>query len=194
MTDDLLNQSIAALKAGRKAEARALLAQLLQQDSGNEQAWLWLSGAVDNDEERRHCLERVLALNPGNEAARRGLARLSPGSLAPNAAPRGGPVASPVGTRQGEGRWATVAGVAMLAALCILLAALAAVSEARRIPTKGPLYDTPYIVVYGQQGDDLTQKMMNGLDRRGVPYTFKSTDDEKVRAKELLPRMKAADL
>jgi hypothetical protein len=75
-SDDLLKRGIAALQAGRKAEARTLLVQALQQDKRNETAWLWLSGAVDTDAERRACLEEVLAINPGNEMARRGLERL----------------------------------------------------------------------------------------------------------------------
>jgi hypothetical protein len=76
MTDDLLNQGIAALKAGRKAEARGLLAQLVEQEPRHELGWLWLSGAVDTDEDRRVCLENVLAINPNNETAKRGLPSL----------------------------------------------------------------------------------------------------------------------
>ena len=59
MTDDLMKQGIAALKAGRKVEARTLLVQVLRQDRRNETAWLWLSGAVDTDAERYACLEEV---------------------------------------------------------------------------------------------------------------------------------------
>jgi hypothetical protein len=43
----------------------------------NERAWLWLSGVVESPEERRLCLENVLALNPDNSLAHKGLARLS---------------------------------------------------------------------------------------------------------------------
>ena len=75
-TDDLLKQGIAALNAGRKMEARGLLTQVVEQDEHNETAWLWLSGAVDTDEERRTCLENVLAINPNNGVAKRGLESL----------------------------------------------------------------------------------------------------------------------
>jgi len=75
-TNELLKQGIAALNAGRKAEARRLLMQVVQQDERNEMAWLWLSGAVDTDEDRRVCLENVLAINPNNKTAKRGLASL----------------------------------------------------------------------------------------------------------------------
>ena len=52
-TNDVLKQGIAALNAGRRMEARNLLTQVVQQDDRNEMAWLWLSGAVDTDRERR---------------------------------------------------------------------------------------------------------------------------------------------
>ena len=76
-TGNPLKQGIAAVKAGRKAEARKLLTQVIEQDERNEMAWLWLSGAVDADEDRRICLENVLAINPNNEMAKRGLASLT---------------------------------------------------------------------------------------------------------------------
>jgi hypothetical protein len=76
MTDDLLEQAITALKEGRKAAARRLLKLVLEQDQRNEMAWLWLSGVVDSDAERRICLENVLAINPNNGIAQRGLERL----------------------------------------------------------------------------------------------------------------------
>ena len=75
-TNDVLKQGIAALNAGRKAEARNLLTQVVQQDDRNEMAWLWLSGAMDTDEDRRICLENVLAINPNNGVAQRGIETL----------------------------------------------------------------------------------------------------------------------
>jgi len=75
-TNDVLKQGIAALKAGQKAEARRLLKQVVQQDKDNETAWLWLSGAVDTDRERIHCLRETLRINPDNQHARRGLEKL----------------------------------------------------------------------------------------------------------------------
>jgi hypothetical protein len=74
--DDLLKQGFAACKAGRNAEARKLLTQVLEQDERNEKAWLWLTGVVDTDEERTTCLENVLAINPNNEVAQRGMKAL----------------------------------------------------------------------------------------------------------------------
>jgi hypothetical protein len=74
--DAMLNQAVAALKAGDKTEARRLLGNVLALDSDNEMAWLWLSGAVETRQERIACLENVLSIDPDNEPARRGLERL----------------------------------------------------------------------------------------------------------------------
>ncbi len=82
-TMPMLNKAIIAAKAGRKAEARQLLEAVLDADERNERAWLWLSGVVDSDEERVICLENVLSINPGNQAARKGLAILRAATSAP---------------------------------------------------------------------------------------------------------------
>jgi hypothetical protein len=73
-TNTLLQQGIALAKAGRQEEARELLLQVIDQDERNETAWLWISGVVDNDEDRAIALENVLQINPNNEWAKRGLA------------------------------------------------------------------------------------------------------------------------
>lgn len=70
----LLRESIAAARAGDKERARRLLLEVTERDERNEEAWLWLSGVVDDPEEMRICLENVLAINPANERARQGLA------------------------------------------------------------------------------------------------------------------------
>ena len=78
----LLRAGIAAARAGDKAEARRLLLQVVESDERSETAWLWLSGVVETDVDRRVCLENVLALNPQNELAQRGLAKLGVSSQA----------------------------------------------------------------------------------------------------------------
>jgi ketosteroid isomerase-like protein len=70
---ELVQQGIAAYKAGRKQEARDLLTRAVDLDPDNEGAWLWLSGVVDTDEERLACLAEVLAINPDNATAQRGM-------------------------------------------------------------------------------------------------------------------------
>ncbi len=71
--DDLLKQGIAAVRAGRKDEARQKLMLVVELDEQNEQAWLWLSGVVESNADRRLCLENVLTINPANAAAQKGL-------------------------------------------------------------------------------------------------------------------------
>ncbi len=74
--DVLLRAGIAAARSGRREHARDLLIRALKQDPRNTLAWLWLSGVVDRPEQQRECLKQVLALDPGNQAARNGLALL----------------------------------------------------------------------------------------------------------------------
>ncbi|HJZ48016.1 MAG TPA: tetratricopeptide repeat protein [Roseiflexaceae bacterium] len=71
---DLLQQGIAAARAGKRNEARALLMQVVEADERNEQGWLWLAGVVDDPADMRTCLQNVLDLNPANQQARQGLA------------------------------------------------------------------------------------------------------------------------
>src|SRR3954470_22831729 len=74
MTTTLLEQGISAALTGRREEARALLEQVVEADDRNEQAWLWLSGLLEEPEDVRTCLENVLHLNPDNVKAQQGLA------------------------------------------------------------------------------------------------------------------------
>ncbi len=67
---------ITALHSGDKPEACRLLNEAVRLDPASEEAWLWLSGAVETSEERLRCLERVLAINPESAAAKHGLKML----------------------------------------------------------------------------------------------------------------------
>jgi hypothetical protein len=71
--DATFKRAVMAYKAGRKDEARTLLMEIVAEHEHHEQAWLLLSGLVDTLEEQQICLENVVALNPGNESARKGL-------------------------------------------------------------------------------------------------------------------------
>jgi hypothetical protein len=68
-----LELAITAIRSGRKDEGRQLLNLLIQQNPNNELAWLWMSSVVHTDQQRARCLYHVLAINPANELARRGL-------------------------------------------------------------------------------------------------------------------------
>lgn len=71
-------QGITAYRAGNKEQARALFEEAVALNPMDEHSWLWLSGLVGTDEERRTCLEQVLTINPGNENAKKALTKLPP--------------------------------------------------------------------------------------------------------------------
>lgn len=68
-----LYDGVVALIHGDKETARDLLLKVVEADERNEEAWLWLSGAVDDLEDRQVALENVLEINPDNEYARLGM-------------------------------------------------------------------------------------------------------------------------
>ncbi len=73
MTQALLQQAIGAIRRGDKAAGQRLLAQVLRADPRSETAWLWMSQIVDGDAQRLDCLRRILAINPNNATARKGI-------------------------------------------------------------------------------------------------------------------------
>lgn len=76
MSDDIarmLYEGAVAVSEGRHADAQGLLLQVIERDEENEQAWLWLSGAMEDPADQQVALENVLALNPNNTPARQGL-------------------------------------------------------------------------------------------------------------------------
>lgn len=97
--NELLQQGIAAVKAGDQARARQLLAAALQRNPRSEQAWLWLGGVLTDSEQRRACLIKVLEINPSNANARSGLQWLdehaAPPHPQPITAPKPVPIAAP---------------------------------------------------------------------------------------------------
>ena len=81
--DSPLAQGILAARAGDKSTARRLLSQVIQEEPRSEAAWLWLSSVLDTPQGRAHCLRQVLALNPRNQTAQKGLAALEAAPPAP---------------------------------------------------------------------------------------------------------------
>jgi DNA-directed RNA polymerase subunit RPC12/RpoP len=79
----MLVRGVAAAKTGKpqdKSEARFYLEWVLRSaDAESDQkstAWLWLSQIEDDLQKKRDCLENILAMDPANGPARRGLALL----------------------------------------------------------------------------------------------------------------------
>ncbi len=93
--DAQVQQAISALKAGRREEARDLLLHVVDQDERNEQAWLYLSALVETLEEQEICLENVLALNPSNQKALKGLETIRRRISPPPTRRRDGPAQPP---------------------------------------------------------------------------------------------------
>lgn len=71
--EELLNQGIQAARAQQRDQARTLLMQVVEQDPYSEQAWLWLSGVMDDPRDMQVALANALTINPANEKARQGL-------------------------------------------------------------------------------------------------------------------------
>lgn len=69
-----LQAGIAAARAGDKEEARRYLRAVVEHNRDSELGWLWLAGVAETSEEALRHLERVLAVNPGNERALAGVA------------------------------------------------------------------------------------------------------------------------
>ena len=70
---NLLRLGILAADVGRRADARACFAAVLELDPNNEQALLWQAGLADNPRESLAYLARVLTINPRNEYAKAGI-------------------------------------------------------------------------------------------------------------------------
>lgn len=75
--DDLLEQGIAAYKAGKRDEARKIFIALVKQEPNNERAWGWMYMVANNDQEKIHCMKEALRINPKNEKAMQLLSQIT---------------------------------------------------------------------------------------------------------------------
>ncbi len=80
--EDLLREGILAAKNDQRTLARRLLLQATRLRPLDSRPWIWLSQTTDEILERKEFLERAVTADPGDTAARRGLAILS-GQLDP---------------------------------------------------------------------------------------------------------------
>ncbi len=69
----LVEQGVAAMKAGNKEGAIAAFRLAAELTPNNDAAWLWLASLYTDIELVAHCLQRVVAINPANEQAARAL-------------------------------------------------------------------------------------------------------------------------
>ncbi len=70
---NLLRLGILAADVGRRADARACFAAVLDIDANNEQALLWQAGLAEDPRESLAYLAQVLTINPRNEYAKAGI-------------------------------------------------------------------------------------------------------------------------
>lgn len=75
--DDLLQQGIAAYRAGKRDEARKFFIAALKQNRNDEHIWGWMYNVCNNDTERIDCIKQILRINPKNEKANQLLAKLT---------------------------------------------------------------------------------------------------------------------
>jgi uncharacterized protein (AIM24 family) len=75
--DEVTKQGIQAFYADDQTRAIACFSRATQLNPHHQVAWLWLAYCVDDTEEQRQCLERVVAINPNNEAGKRASADLA---------------------------------------------------------------------------------------------------------------------
>jgi hypothetical protein len=73
---DRLMDAIDLLKDDRRREAIHLLRELIREDNNFEDAWLWMSVAVDSLDQSSICLDNVLRINPDNGEAAGALHRI----------------------------------------------------------------------------------------------------------------------
>jgi tetratricopeptide (TPR) repeat protein len=67
--ETLVEQGIAALQAGNKAEAKRLFTQALNNDTYNDKAWYWLAHTLDDPKKQLEYLDGALKINPQNADA-----------------------------------------------------------------------------------------------------------------------------
>jgi hypothetical protein len=73
-----LKQAIAAARAGKKPQAKVLLARVIKEEPDNVNAWFLLSTLADTDEQKIQHLQKVLELEPAHPVAAEQLSELVP--------------------------------------------------------------------------------------------------------------------
>ena len=83
MTSEKLNAAIQLIQSGNRQSAVPVLREIIQENPGEESAWLWLYTCIDQVEHKKLCLQNVLKINPANQQAREALAALTAPAPAP---------------------------------------------------------------------------------------------------------------
>jgi hypothetical protein len=73
---DRLLDAIDLIKSDEREDGLCLLRELIREDNDFEDAWLWMSVAVESLDQAALCLDNVLRVNPENAAAAGALHRI----------------------------------------------------------------------------------------------------------------------
>ena len=73
---DRLMDAVELVKSDHRREAISILRELIREDNDFEDAWLWMSVAVDSLDQSSICLDNVLRVNPANYNAASALHRI----------------------------------------------------------------------------------------------------------------------
>lgn len=77
-TNERLQQAIAAARAGKTSEAKALAEQIVEENPDNPHALFLLGMLAGSQEEQREYMHKVLELDPDHKAANKRMAQLGP--------------------------------------------------------------------------------------------------------------------
>lgn len=117
--DDRLQESVRALRAGDRREARRLLGRVVAENPGNVAGWWLLAATLDDPEQKGYALRRVLRLRPDHAEARRLLDQLEAESVPADAADEPAPDAAT--ETRAPPRDILIAGMAVAIALVAIL-------------------------------------------------------------------------
>jgi len=112
MSDELISQGIAAVKAGDNKQARQLLGEAIRKYPNDERSWGWFYNVAENDTERLMSVKEVLRISPNNTRAKQLLEKLR-GEI-PSSAEAGTSTRIMARTRRKSAAWMAIIGFAVL--------------------------------------------------------------------------------
>ncbi|MBL6966699.1 MAG: ABC transporter permease subunit [Anaerolineales bacterium] len=84
----ILETAASQIRDGKREDAKKLLAQFLKKNPQNEQGWVLLSYALDDNKQKIYALKRILQINPANTHVQARLSQFSAEQIAPRSAPQ----------------------------------------------------------------------------------------------------------
>lgn len=97
-SESSLRLGIRAFKSGDRKKARIYLLRAVREEPNNEHAWGWLSNTAETNDEKIHCLQQVVKINPQNTSAQKLLSELEISQIPTSKKPLNAPTTQRVGT------------------------------------------------------------------------------------------------